>query len=1410
MKRLLLFLGIILLTFLTNAQSIPLYSAKKSISKGNDNFTSFQAAFSYNKIEGVTIEGTEKGTFSAITIEGAFIDGELGMPGLPVFTKMIAVPVGATPIVTVKNHSTNEYSLDEYGFHTVFPVQPSVRKDQNPDEIPFEFNEKAYLSDKYNDSPIAEINVMGTMRGVRIAMLVVRPVQYNPADNTVRVFNDIEIEVSFENGDYKKTQELYKNTCSHYFANSYSSIFNSGVHRDVFSEHPDLYNTPVRMLVITNRIFEATLQPWIEWKTKKGFYLDVNYTDDIGTTAAAIKTFCHNKYNQGISDGTAPTFIVIVGDIQQVPASQTGTQSKKATDFYYAETTGDLFPEMYYSRMSAQTTQQLQNIIDKTLYYEQYQFEDPGFLDNVLLIAGWESSQNFSTNWCVPQINYANTHYYNSEHGYSQITKFLGPPYTGYHNAFNNLGFANYSAHCNETNWQTYTGSYLTVAQVNAFTNVNKYFVAMANCCLSADFGTNECIGEAMIRAQNKAAVAYIGSSPSTYWAEDLHFSVGAYKGSTSPATPNMENTTLGCYDLMFRDADFNCLSSHVFAGNLAVTHAHTNSGYTLMSNLRYYWEAYNVLGDGSIMPYNGQAAVNEVSHLAIVPIGHTTYEVNAAPGSYIAISKDGVIHGVAIADDSGVALVTLEPPILTKGDVDIVVTRNQYQPYIQVVPASVLDGPYVLYQNYLLTDLEGNANQSVAYDSTVDVDITLKNIGTETATNCSIELISNNEYVTINNSIFALGDIDAEEIINFEKIFNFSVSKYVPDQSKIDFLTVVSPPDVEEKWISKFSITANAPKLISQKFIITEITGNGNNRIDAGETLKISIPVSNIGHAKSYPLTATLRANLLAVEVLTSTTNNDGIEAGESGYLDFIISTSENIEVGAELTLKLIVKSDIFSFETEMSYIVGLVIEDFERGDFTAFDWQLSGNKQWTVTNSEALNGSYCAKSGTISHNQSTTLSITMDIEYDGEISFWRKVSSEEKYDNLEFFINGSSKGKWAGALDWEKFTYPIQTGENTFKWTYTKDISQSSGLDCAWLDDIAFLSMPLSINAPPFFTQIDVTNAIFGEPYLATLTAEDPDGEDIMFVATQIPQWMTLTDNGDGTATLSGIPKYDPDLNFISISITDGFYLVTEDIDFVVTSENEMYEITFDLTVKNLPTSEVTGTLKIIGDFGSETKDFSINGEHGEHGIFTLFLSDGNYTYSIVIGGYDTAEEEFEVNGEPKTIYITMNPSVYEITFDVKDIYNLPISDALIGISRINSVLHTKEDGTVSVELPNGIYNFVVTKEDYDIVEDTFEVNGEPKTIDVKMINIGINSVEYMDITIYPNPTKGELRIRNYECGIMDVEIFDAFGRMQNVESRKQKSETFVDISHLSSGIYFVKITTEKGVITQKVVKK
>ena len=677
MKKLSLLLVLALSTLFALAQNgrIDLRSISSAEITYSD-FTSLRATFNYGSIESIEVP-TERGSFSEIAIEGTYASGEIGTPELPASHQLLAVPFGATPSVNVINFTTTDYRLSDYGIKTLLPHQPSVRKDQNPDEVEFVYNAAAYQTRSLATMPKATIEVQGTMRGIRIGSLVINPVSYNPASNTLRVFNNIEVEINFDGADRAETERMLLSTYSPYFDIVYKQMFNYRQIMDVYSDHPDLMAYPVHMIVITPENYISALQPWINWKIQKGFDVNVVTTAQAGGNYNAIQSYVQNLYNTGVSQGATPTFLVLVGDTGQIPGKTSGTATQKVTDLYYGSVDNDYFPDMFYSRMSAENTNEVTAIVNKILQYEQYTMPDPSYLNNVTLIAGWDS---YWTNYVgKPTIQYAMQYYYNTAHGFTNVYNWLGQPYTNcYASLSSGTGFVNYTAHGSETSW---SDPQLTKSQVNALTNTNKYFLAMGNCCLTGNFGYSQpCFGEAMLRGENKAAYSYIGSCPVTYWYEDYYFGVGAT--NTFGQMPNINNTATGVYDGIWMDETYNTVSSIVFLGNLAVCYASTG-GYQTSSNPTYYWQAYHVLGDGSIMPYRVNPTPNTVSHASSIPSGSSNFAVNAQAGSYVGISQNNVLKGAALVPASGT--VNVQVSGITSGQpVKIVVTKPQRQPYIQ------------------------------------------------------------------------------------------------------------------------------------------------------------------------------------------------------------------------------------------------------------------------------------------------------------------------------------------------------------------------------------------------------------------------------------------------------------------------------------------------------------------------------------------------------------------------------------------------------------------------------------------------------------------------------------------------------------------------------------------------------
>ncbi len=73
----------------------------------------------------------------------------------------------------------------------------------------------------------------------------------------------------------------------------------------------------------------------------------------------------------------------------------------------------------------------------------------------------------------------------------------------------------------------------------------------------------------------------------------------------------------------------------------------------------------------------------------------------------------------------------------------------------------------------------------------------------------------------------------------------------------------------------------------------------------------------------------------------------------------------------------------------------------------------------------------------------------------------------------------------------------------------------------------------------------------------------------------------------------------------------------------------------------------------------------------------------------------------------------------------------------------------------------------------------------------------------------SIFPNPVAEILHIKNEQAQIEKVEIYDLNGKQVLVDVNYLKNQ-HIDVSSLVTGFYFLKIETEKGVVTKKFIKK
>jgi len=141
----------------------------------------------------------------------------------------------------------------------------------------------------------------------------------------------------------------------------------------------------------------------------------------------------------------------------------------------------------------------------------------------------------------------------------------------------------------------------------------------------------------------------------------------------------------------------------------------------------------------------------------------------------------------------------------------------------------------------------------------------------------------------------------------------------------------------------------------------------------------------------------------------------------------------------------------------------------------------------------------------------------------------------------------------------------------------------------------------------------------------------------------------------------------------------------------------------------------------------------------------------------------------------------------------------YHIYRKDELI--KKLQETSYTDED------LPDGDYTYYVKV--------VYADGCESLSYNVVTMTVGsagiVETQGIASVRVYPNPTDGQLSITNYELRITNIEVFDLMGKcVFQLSTLNSQLSTQIDISPLPIGMYFMRIQTEKGIITKKVVKK
>ncbi len=536
------------------------------------------------EIESISTRGY---LFSKLSIVGESSSLSVGKAELPRITRFVEIPFGAEPILTVESSSWTSTSLSELGlYNQIVPVQPSVEKTMNPQDMAFALNQSYYAQDSWTSSVEAELVETVVIRGHRFALIQFNPVKYNPASGGLHLMQNCVINIGLPEADFELTEE--KN--ARYDSDSFSELYDGFLNVGNFESGSQQKDTVGYLIIVDDGLYSA-IQPFESWKASRGFDVTVTKTSEIpgGSSTSAIQSYIQDAYD---SWSTPPLYVLLVGDTGQIPTF-TGSSSGTGSDLYYVTTDGsDYFPDMHIGRFSGTSTAHITAMVDKTIFFETGGFSDATYLTSAVFMASTDNYQVSEGTHNYVISNYLDPNGFDSEKLYTVTYSATTQDVRDAFNSGKLLGV--YSGHGGSTYWAD--GPVFYQSDVNALTNSGEYPFVFSHACVTGKFTNSECFAETWVRAANKAAIIFWGSSANTLWDED-----DVLEKEVFSAWFDSGATTFGA---MTNKAKYELYQYY------------SGSGYS-----RYYFECYNILGDPSV-DVTGASSGNQPPSPPSVPNG--------------------------------------------------------------------------------------------------------------------------------------------------------------------------------------------------------------------------------------------------------------------------------------------------------------------------------------------------------------------------------------------------------------------------------------------------------------------------------------------------------------------------------------------------------------------------------------------------------------------------------------------------------------------------------------------------------------------------------------------------------------------------------------------------------------------
>jgi hypothetical protein len=1063
----------------------------------------------------------------AVNASLMFVIGEPGSPAVPVYPVKVLLPPG-----TQADRVSIRYGERiELGSYLLPPVQQEWAISRSMEAVPTQRDPD--LWSQPGELPQREQDAFSTsyLAGYSILLTHACPVRYDPVTQQLSYYSDFVVLVETTAGDCDFSPQVTARQRVVNLIDNPEAIY-SYEQRDT---RPMSYD----YLVVAPEELMDSFQQLVDWRNGLGMASHLVTIEEILAAwdgvddAERLRNFLIAEY----ADHSF-SYLLLGGDVELVPYRELYVYTWSYTDdlpsdFYFAGLDGnwdenqngvwgevdeeDWFGELAVGRAGVSTIAEASAFVNKQLSYQQSPVvadltscllvgesvdEHPTFGGDFKDLIQYGSDEYGIETTGLPD-NFAVTELYdrNAEWELQELLDQLNQ----------GTNMLNHMGHCGINSMMRISSSDVNTDNFTADGFDHNFHIGYSQGCHAGAFENNDCVVEKVTNLST-GFVAFIGNSR-----------YGLYQpGTTNGASQHFDREF---FDALFGEGISTLGKALLDSRDDLVTWA----GNT--PRMRWVFYELNLFGDPALRPWSREPLELNVTYDDVVGVGTTGLPVQVngddipAEGLLAAVVFEGETIGRALTDGSGTALIEFDPALEFEGDYDLVISGWNCLPTYLPLTVTGAAGPFLVVAALELDDSQGNGNGLPEAGEEFLLTVSLLNVGVEEATGVNALLISSSGYLEVTEGLTTLPDILPGHQETADVPFELLTASHITDmQNVLCNLTIWCDGGV---WGEDVPLVLHVPILEPTG---ADILDGDNERLDPGETAPLEITLLNSGSGWATGFEALLESPDPQVIVDLAVDTLQQLLPDEETELTFQLTAGAEVEPGDLVNLTLTLTPPFGPVVAmEVPIIIGLKRESFESGDFSDYEWEHFGDAYWYIVEEDPYEGSFCARSGPITHSQTTTLELEQYVLMEGTIDFYCRVSSQQYQDLLRFYIDDVEQMQTSGETDWVEGTFFVTAGWHTYTWTYRKSVTISHGEDCVWLDSITF--PPSGVSLPPDIT-LDPdsisTYADYAEnadtQFMIGNEGEIPLEFTLAFETEQLREFSDDMENGEGDWTHSG----------------------------------------------------------------------------------------------------------------------------------------------------------------------------------------------------------------------------------------------------------------------------------------------